>query len=151
MKCILVVRVTSCSFCNDMVVYLCFVSLADTTKNKTMSKIIKNDRFEKNLQLLNIISELFGFFYALSVLVVDPEDVLQLPLQGEDVGVLHQELRAQLAELVRLDLPESVLVDLGQDVHQLLLAGAEPHGLQDLVQVVGRQRKAKHPNHLWIA
>ena len=23
---------TSCSFCNDMVVYLCFVSLADTTK-----------------------------------------------------------------------------------------------------------------------
>ena len=26
--------VTSWSFCNDMVVYLCFVSLADTTKKK---------------------------------------------------------------------------------------------------------------------
>ena len=25
---------TSCSFCNDIVVYLCFVSLADTTKKK---------------------------------------------------------------------------------------------------------------------
>ena len=79
------------------------------------------------------------FLYALPVLVVDPEGVLQLPLHGVDVGVLNQELGAQLAELVRLDLPESVLVDLGQDVHQLLLAGAEPHGPQDLVQVVGRQ------------
>ena len=44
------------------------------------------------------------------------------------VGILHQELGSQLAELGQLDLPGSVLVDLGQDVHQLLLAGAEPHG-----------------------
>ena len=76
---------------------------------------------------------------ALPVLVVDPEGVLQLPLHGVDVGVLHQELGAQLAELGELDLPGAVLVDLGQDVHQLLLAGPEPHGSQDLVQVVGRQ------------
>ena len=76
---------------------------------------------------------------ALPVLVVDPEGVLQLPLQGVDVGVLHQELGAELAELGKLDLAGAVLVDLGQDVHQLLLAGPEPHGSQDLVQVVGGQ------------
>ena len=40
------------------------------------------------------------------------------------VGVLHQELSAQLAEPGQL----AVLVDLGLDVHQLLLTGAEPHG-----------------------
>ena len=69
------------------------------------------------------------------VLVVDPEGVLQPPLHGVDVGVLNQELGAQLAELGQL----AVLVDLGRDVHQLLLARAEPHGPHDLVQVVGRQ------------
>ena len=75
------------------------------------------------------------FLYALPVLVVDPEGVLQLPLHGVNVGVLNQEHGAQLAELGQL----AVLVDLGLDVHQLLLAGAEPHGPHDLVQVVGRQ------------
>ena len=75
----------------------------------------------------------------LAVLVINPEGVLQLPLQGVDVGVLHQELGAELAELTELDLAGAVLVDLGQDVHQLLLAGPEPHGSQDLVQVVGGQ------------
>ena len=51
------------------------------------------------------------------------------------INVLHKELSAQLVELGQL----AVLVDLGLDVHQLLLAGAEPHGPHDLVQVVGRQ------------
>merc|ERR1712213_202727 len=73
---------------------------------------------------------------ALALLVVDPEGVLELPLHGVDVRVLHQELGAQLAELSELDLPGAVLVNLSQDVHQLLLGGSEAHGPKDLVQVV---------------
>ena len=49
------------------------------------------------------------------------------------VRVHHQELGAQLAELGQL----AVLVDLGQDVHQLLLAGANPMALS---QFVDRQK-----------
>ena len=45
---------------------------------------------------------------ALPVLVIDPEGVLQL-IDGVDVGVLHQELSAQLAELGQLDLQVSLM------------------------------------------
>ena len=39
-------------------------------------KNYKNDKFENNLQLLNIIRKLFGFFIRL---VVDPKGVLPPP------------------------------------------------------------------------
>ena len=74
-----------------------------------------------------------------ALLVEESEGLLELGPHGLGVGVLHQELGAQLAELGELDLPGTVLVDLGQDVHQLLLAGPEPHGAQDLVKVVRGQ------------
>ena len=57
------------------------------------------------------------------------------------VGVLHQELGAQRAELGQL----AVLVDLGLDDHQLLLARAEPHGPHDLVQVKRLVKELFHP------
>ena len=43
-----------------------------------------------------------------------PEGIFELPLHGLHVGVLHEEGGAQLAELPKLDLTRSVLVDLSQ-------------------------------------
>ena len=43
-----------------------------------------------------------------------PEGVLELLLHGLHVGVLHEESGAQLAELPKLNLTRSVLVDLSQ-------------------------------------
>jgi hypothetical protein len=65
-----------------------------------------------------------------------PEGVLELPLHGLHVGVLHQEGGAQLAELPELDLARSVLVDLGEELLQLLLRGPEAHGSHDLSEVI---------------
>ena len=53
-------------------------------------------------------------------------------------------LGAELAKLLELDLAGAVLVDLGQNVHQLLLAGPEAHGAQNLVQVVRGQELCRH-------
>ena len=73
---------------------------------------------------------------ALVVLVVEPEGVLQLPLHGLDVGVLHEEGGAQLAELSELDLSGPVLVDLEQKLLELLLRGSEAHGPHNLSKVI---------------
>ena len=70
---------------------------------------------------------------------VGPEGVLELPLHGLHVGVLHEEGGAQLAELTELDLARAVLVDLGEQVLQLVLGGPEAHGAHDLPQVVRGQ------------
>ena len=50
----------------------------------------------------------------LALLVVEPERVPQLLLHGLHVGVLDEEGGAQLAELPKLNLTRSVLVDLSQ-------------------------------------
>ena len=57
------------------------------------------------------------------VLVVDSEGLLQLGLHRVLVGLLHEELGAQLAELGKLDLSRAVLVNLLEDVLELLLRG----------------------------
>ena len=54
------------------------------------------------------------------MLVVDSEGFLQLGLHGVLVGLLHQELGTQLAELGEFDLARPVLVDLLEDIVQLL-------------------------------
>ncbi len=77
--------------------------------------------------------------FSSSSLVVDAEGLLELGLHGLLVGLLHQELGAQLAELPELNLAGSILVDLLQDLLQLLLGGAEAHGAEDVVQVVRAQ------------
>merc|ERR1712110_87483 len=76
---------------------------------------------------------------SLPILVINPESVLQFPLHGLNVRVLHEELGAELTELCELDLPGPVLVNFGQDVHKLLLAGSEAHGAKDFVQVISAQ------------
>merc|ERR1719232_1725648 len=60
-----------------------------------------------------------------TLLVIYPEGVLQLPLHGLHVGVLHQESGAQLAELSELNLSGPVLVNLEQQLLELLLGGSE--------------------------
>merc|ERR1719468_153329 len=77
---------------------------------------------------------------SLTILVINPESVLQFPLHGLNVRILDKELGAKLTELAELDLPGPVLVNLGQDVHQLLLAGPEAHGAEDLVQVISAKK-----------
>ena len=59
---------------------------------------------ERSKQLSNQSSQSLGGDEALTLLVVDPECVLQLLLHGLEVGILHQECGAQLAELPELDL-----------------------------------------------
>ena len=66
-----------------------------------------------------------------------PEGIFELPLHGLHVRVLNQEGGTKLAELPELNLPGSVLVDLGQQVFQLLLSGAEAHRSHNLAEVVG--------------
>ena len=68
-----------------------------------------------------------------------PECIFELPLHGLHVRVLNQEGGTKLAELSKLNLPGSVLVDLGQQVFQLLLSGSEAHRPHDLPEVVGRE------------
>ena len=58
---------------------------------------------------------------SVGLFVVDSEGLLQLGLHGVLVGLLHEELGAQLAELTELDLAGAVLVDLLEDVGELLL------------------------------
>ena len=94
---------------------------------------------ERSEQLPDQSPESLGGDEALALLVVDPERVLQLFLHGLDVGVLHQEGSAQLAELGELNLPRSVLVDLLDQVHELLLRGPEAHGPHDLSQLISRE------------
>merc|ERR1712172_134504 len=76
---------------------------------------------------------------ALVVLVVQPESVLELPLHGLDVRILHQEGGTQLTELSKLNLSGAVLVNLEQQLLELLLGGSEAHGPHDLAQVISRE------------
>ena len=68
-----------------------------------------------------------------------PESVLELPLHGLDVRVLHQEGGTQLTELSKLNLSGAVLVNLEQQLLELLLSGSEAHGPHDLAQVISRE------------
>ena len=68
-----------------------------------------------------------------------PEGILQLSFHGLDIRILYEELGAQLAELGKLNLAGAILIDLLEDLHQLLLAGSEAHGPQNLVEVVRRE------------
>ena len=65
-----------------------------------------------------------------------PESVLELPLHGLDVRILHQEGGTQLTELGKLDLSGAVLVNLEQQLLELLLGGSEAHGPHDLSEVI---------------
>ena len=71
--------------------------------------------------------------------MTQPEGIFELPLHGLHVRVLNQEGGTKLAELSELNLPGSVLVDLGQQVFQLLLSGAEAHGPHDLTEIISRE------------
>jgi len=97
-------------------------------------------RGEPGIQLGNDFAQLAGGDESGAVLVVDAEGLLQLGLHGLLVGLLDQELGAQLAKLSKLNLAGSVLVDFLQDLLQLLLAGPEAHGSEDVVQVIGTQK-----------
>merc|ERR1719468_13137 len=77
---------------------------------------------------------------SLTILVINPESVLQFPLHGLNVRILNKELGAKLTELPELDLSGPVLVNLGKDAIELLLAGPEAHGAEDLVQVISAQK-----------
>ena len=68
--------------------------------------------------------------------ILIPEGVLQLPLHGLHVGVLHQEGAAQLTELPELNLSGPVLVNLHQKLLEFLLRGSEAHGPHDLAEVI---------------
>ena len=68
--------------------------------------------------------------------ILIPEGVLELPLHGLHVGVLHQEGAAQLTELPELDLSGPVLVNLHKKLLELLLGGSEAHGPHDLAEVI---------------
>ena len=74
--------------------------------------------------------------YRRSTYVDIPESILQLPLHGLHVRVLHQEGGAQLTELSKLDLSGAVLVNLEQQLLELLLGGSEAHGPHDLSEVI---------------
>merc|ERR1712078_563978 len=76
---------------------------------------------------------------ALVVLVIKPESVLELPLHGLDVRILHQEGGTQLTELSKLNLSGAVLVNLKQQLLELLLGGSEAHGPHDLSEVISRE------------
>merc|ERR1711917_7342 len=95
---------------------------------------------ERGQELPDESSQCFGGDVAQSLLVVDPEGVLEFSLHGLDVGVLHQEGGAQLTKFTKLDLTGPVLVNFFQKLLELLLAGPESHGPHDLVQVVGGQK-----------
>merc|ERR550519_70250 len=77
---------------------------------------------------------------SLTLLVIKPECILQFPLHGLNIGILNKKECAKLAKLSELNLPRTVLINLLEDVHELLLAGTEPHGAEHLPQVVGRQK-----------
>ena len=83
---------------------------------------------DNNIQIANM--------YRRSTYVDIPESILQLPLHGLHVRVLHQEGGAQLTELSKLDLSGAVLVNLEQQLLELLLGGSEAHGPHDLAQVI---------------
>ena len=76
---------------------------------------------ERSKQLSNQSSQSLGGDEALTLLVVDPECVLQLLLHGLNVGVLHQEGGAELSKLRKLNLTRTILINLIDQVHQLLL------------------------------
>merc|ERR1711972_883595 len=73
----------------------------------------------------------------LTLAIVEPECVLQLPLHGLHVRVLDQEGGTELTELSYLNLTRAVLVDFLEERLQLLLCGTEAHGPHDLAEVVG--------------
>ena len=94
---------------------------------------------ERGEQLADQASEGLVSDEALIVLVVKPKGVLELPLHGLNVRVLHQEGGAQLTELPKLDLSGSVLVNLEKKLLELVLCGSEAHGPHDLAEVISRQ------------
>merc|ERR1719330_10694 len=85
-------------------------------------------------------TEGFGGDVSLTFLVVDSEGVLEFSLHGFNVGILDQELSAELTKLSELNLSGTVLIDLFEDFLEFLLAGPETHRPQDLVQVISRQK-----------
>merc|ERR1719384_1952856 len=100
-----------------------------------------NDSFQllvcqRGEQLSNQAPERLGGDESLALLVVHPEGVLQLLLHCLHVGVLDQEGGAQLAELTKLNLAGTVLVDLMEELSQLLLRWPEAHCPHDVAEVV---------------
>ena len=91
---------------------------------------------ERSQELPDESPESLGGDEALTLLVVDPEGVLQLFLHGLNVGVLNKEGGAELAELRELNLAGAVLVDLIDEVDQLLLGWPEAHGPHDLAELI---------------
>ena len=94
---------------------------------------------ERSQELPDESPESLGGDEALTLLVVDPEGVLQLFLHGLNVRILHQEGGTQLTELGELNLAGAVFVDLVDEVDQLLLGGSEAHGPHDLSQFISRE------------
>merc|ERR1719357_2361143 len=76
---------------------------------------------------------------AKTLLVVNSESILQLPLHGLHVRVLHQECGTKLAEFSKLNLTRAILINLCKKFFKLFLSRSEPHGSHDLSKIISRQ------------
>ena len=116
-----------------MKVLICFTFVKFS--NNTIKFLIS----ERSQELSNECSESVHGDEALTILVVDPEGILEFSLHGVNVRILHQELGAQLTELSELNLTRTILINLSQNIHQLFLAWSEAHGSENLIKIICRQ------------
>merc|ERR1712243_224498 len=74
-----------------------------------------------------------------TLLVINPESILEFPLHGLHVRILYQECGTKLAELSKLNLTRTILINLCKEFFKFILSRSEPHGSHDLSQVISRQ------------
>merc|ERR1711982_76587 len=76
---------------------------------------------------------------AKTLLVINPESILEFPLHGLHVRILHQECGTRLAELSKFNLTRTILINLCKEFLKLFLSRSEPHGSHDLSKIISRQ------------
>ena len=68
-----------------------------------------------------------------------PECILQLPLHGLHVRILNQKCGTKLAELSKLNLTRTILINLCKELFKFILSWSEAHGSHDLSKIISRQ------------
>merc|ERR1719315_416371 len=106
-------------------------------------KLLKNTlKFlfcERSKEFSNQSSKCLCSDVAKTLLVINPESILQFPLHGLHVRILYQECGTKLAELSKLNLTRAILINLRKKFFKLFLSRSEPHGSHDLSKIISRQ------------